>query len=215
MARSMADRRGPVGGLGARRSGRPADDRMTRTLKAVAVAMAVLFVGWAVYDQFWAAAAPGDMAYFAGNRAFEDGDYRRAETEYREAMDAAPDHLFALRGLAQSLHQEGRYDEALTAYDEAIARAPEFGATYANRGILLDTIGRHEEALADYTHALKLDPDLAEGPHWLTRFLRNQPEPPPTIADRAAYLRAELAKPEAERVLRMPEVDARQRPYQQ
>jgi tetratricopeptide (TPR) repeat protein len=212
----MAERSAPGRqGAGRRGAGRQGDDRPTRALKAVAVAMAVLFVGWVVYDKFFAAVAPGDMAYFAGNQAFEDGDYARAEADYREALAAVPDHLFALRGLARSLHQEGRYDQALTAYDEAIARAPEFGATYANRGILLDTIGRHEEALADYMRALKLDPKLAEGPHWLTRFLRNQPEPPPTIADRAAYLRAELAKPEAERVLRNPELDAKQRPYQQ
>jgi tetratricopeptide (TPR) repeat protein len=206
MVRPMAER--PA-------DGRQSDDRVTRALKAVAVALAALFVGWAVYDRFFAAVAPGDMAYFAGNQAFADGEYARAEADYRDALAAAPEHLFALRGLAQSLHQEGRYDEALTAYDEAIARAPDFGATYANRGILLDTIGRHEAALADYTQALELDPKLAEGPHWLTRFLRNQPAPPPTIADRAAYLRAELAKPEAERVLRNPELDAKQRPYQQ
>jgi tetratricopeptide (TPR) repeat protein len=194
---------------------RPRDDRLTRALKAIAVAMAVLFIGWAVYDRFFAEVAPGDMAYFAGNRAFEDADYGRAEADYRQALAEAPAHLFALRGLALSLHQQGRYDEALTIYDEAIARAPEFGATYANRGILLDTMGRHEAALADYMHALKLDPELADGPHWLTRFLRNQPAPPPTIADRAAYLRAELAKPESEQTLRMPERDAKQRPYQQ
>ena len=88
-------------------------------------------------------------------------------------------------------------------------------ATYANRGILLDTMGRHEEALADYTTALEIDREAAKGPHWLTRFLRNQPEAPPTIADRAAYLRAELAKPEGERLLRVPELDAQQRPYEQ
>jgi hypothetical protein len=63
--------------------------------------------------------------------------------------------------------------------------------------------------------ALDLDPTIADGPHWLTRFLRNQAEAPPTIADRAAYLRAELAKPEGERVLLMPEVDSQQRPYKQ
>ncbi len=194
---------------------RHGNDRLTRVLKAAAVAMAVLFLGWAAYDKFFAAVAPGDMAYFAGNRAFEDGDYGRAESDYQAALAAAPEHLFALRGLAQSLHQQGRYDEALAVYDEAIARAPEFGATYANRGILLDTMGRHEAALADYTRALELDPKLAEGPNWLTRFLRNQPAPPPTIADRAAYLRAELAKPEGERALRKPELDAKQRPYQQ
>ena len=76
-------------------------------------------------------------------------------------------------------------------------------------------MGRHEEALGDYLRALELEPELADGPNWMTRFLRKQPEPPPTIADRANYLRAELAKPEAERVLRVPEIDAQQRPYQQ
>jgi tetratricopeptide (TPR) repeat protein len=120
-----------------------------------------------------------------------------------------------LRGLASSLHKMGAHDEALAVYDQAIAQAPEFAGSYAKRGILLDTMGRHEEALKDYATALRLDPSVADGPHWLTRFLRNQAEAPPTIADRAAYLRAELAKPEAERVLLMPEVDAQQRPYRQ
>ena len=201
------------------------DDRLTRALKVVAVVLAVAFVGWAVYDKFFGSVAPGDMAYHAGNRAFEDGDYQRAAEEYQDALAESPDHAYALRGLARSLHLGGRHDEALVLYDEAIAQAPEqtqddgelaaLAADYANRGILLDTMGRHEEALADYDQALRLDPEIASGPHWLTRFLRNQPEAPPTIADRAAYLRAELAKPEDERVLRVPELDQQQRPYKQ
>ena len=69
--------------------------------------------------------------------------------------------------------------------------------------------------MSDYSRALELDPEIASGPHWLTRFLRNQAEAPPTIADRAQYLRAELAKPAAERLLRQPEDDAAQRPYKQ
>ncbi|HSA80622.1 MAG TPA: tetratricopeptide repeat protein [Geminicoccaceae bacterium] len=191
------------------------DDRLTRALKVVAIVMAVAFVGWAVYDKFFVNVAPGDMAYHDANKLFEDGYYERAAARYRSALEEAPGHIHALRGLAQSLHKMGAHDEALLIYDEAIAHAPEFGPTYANRGILRDTMGRHEEALADYMRALELAPELADGPHWLTRFLRNQPEAPPTIADRAAYLRAELAKPEAERVLRIPEIDAQQRPYQQ
>jgi tetratricopeptide (TPR) repeat protein len=191
------------------------DDRATRLLKLVAVALAIAFVGWAVYEKFVAGVAPGDQDYFAGNRAFEDGTYAQAEAAYREALAENSDHIFALRGLAQSLHQQGEHERALATYDEAIAREPDFAAAYANRGILLDTMGRHEEALGDYMRALELDPELADGPNWLTRFLRNQAEAPPTIADRARYLRAELTKPEAERVLRMPEVDEQQRPYQQ
>lgn len=200
------------------------DDRLTRALKVMAVVLVVAFVGWAAYDRF-AAVAPGDMAYHAGNRAFEDGEYQRAADAYREALAENPDHLYALRGLARSLHLAGQHEEALGLYDAAIARFPAppqddgelaaLAADYANRGILLDTMGRHADALADYTRALALHEEVAEGPHWLTRFLRNQPEPPPTIADRAAYLRAELAKPESERVLRVPEIDAEQRPYKQ
>ncbi len=184
-----------------------------RLLTTVAVALAVAFVAFAAYDKV-ASKGPGDWAYHAGNNLFEDGHYERAAASYREALGEAPDHLFALSGLARSLHMLGRYDEALALYDEAIARDPESAAaTYANRGIMLDTMGRYEEALRDYERALTLEPKLADGPHWLTRFLRNQPERPPTIADRAAYLRAELAKPEDERLLRVPELDAQQRPY--
>ena len=62
---------------------------------------------------------------------------------------------------------------------------------------------------------LELDPELIDGPHWLTRFLRNQPQKPPGIAERTAYLRKELAKPESERLLRVPEQDAEQRSYKQ
>lgn len=191
------------------------DDRITRILKLVAIVLAVSFLGWAAYEKFVAEVAPGDMAYHAGNRAFEDGNYGRAAAEFQSALAEDPDHVHALRGLAISLHMAGRHDEALTSYQQAIAGEPEFGATYANRGILLDTLGRHEDALSDYTRALALEPELADGPKWLTRFLRNQAEAPPSIADRARYLQAELIKPEDERVLRVPEVDAHQRPYQQ
>ncbi|MCP4699686.1 MAG: hypothetical protein GY862_22975, partial [Gammaproteobacteria bacterium] len=45
------------------------------------------------------------------------------------------------------------------------------------------------------------------------RFLRNQAEKPPTIADRARYLRKQQAKPAAERLLRQPDEDKKQRPY--
>ena len=190
-------------------------DRVTRILKIIAIVLGIAFVGSAVYGKFFAGRAPGDMAYHAANTLFEDGYYERAAAGYQDALDENPDHIHALRGLARSLHMAGRHDDALLVYDEAIAAAPDFGATYANRGILLDTIGRHEAALADYVRALELDPELADGPNWLTRFLRNQAEAPPTIGDRARYLRAELAKPEGERLLRVPELDARQRPYQQ
>ena len=188
-------------------------DRLYRTLVAVAVAMTVAWLGWSIYDGFVRDTAAGDRAFHAAEKFFEDGRYAQALAEYDQALTEDRDHIHALRGRARTLMQLGRDDEALAAFDEAIAREPGFGATYANRGILHDRLGRYADAVADYDQALALDPDLAEGPGWLTRFLRLQPEKPPTIADRADYLRAELAKPESERLLRVPEVDEQQRPY--
>jgi len=191
------------------------DKRFYRFFKWTAIVLTLAWIGWSAYDSMVGPRNPGDMGYLAANKLFEDGDYQRALEKYDEALNEAPDHIFALRGRARSLMQLGRLEKALATFDAAIALAPDFGATYAIRGILYDRMGRYENAIEDYTRALQLEPKLADGPNWLTRFLRNQPQKPPSIADRAGYLRQELAKPENERVLKVPEVDAEQRTYQQ
>ncbi len=191
------------------------DDRLYRFLKVTAITMTLLWVGWAGYDSFFENRAPGEHAYHAANKLFEDGDYERALQAYDEALQNQPDDIHALRGRARSLMQLGRSKDALADFNLAIKRQPEFAGTYASRGILYDRMGEYEKAIADYERALQLDPDIAKGPHWLTRFLRLQPEKPPTVADRARFLRAELAKPESQRMLRQPELDAAQRSYKQ
>jgi len=186
-----------------------------RFLVWTATVMAVAWIGWSIYDSMLSDRQPGDMAYLEANTLFEDGEYERALEKYDEALAILPDHIHALRGRARSLMQLGQSAQALAAFNTAVALEPEFAATYANRGILHDRMGRYEKAIEDYERAIALDAETAEGPHWLTRFLRNQPEKPPGIAERAAYLRKELAKPESERLLRIPEVDAEQRTYKQ
>lgn len=191
------------------------DESVYRFLKWTAIVLAAAWIGWGLYDSFVLQRNPGDLAYLEGNQFFEDGQFERALEKYDEALATASRHLHAMRGRARSLMQLGRTAEALEAFDTVIALDPEFAASYANRGILHDRMGRYEKAIADYEHALELDAELAEGPHWLTRFLRNQPEKPPGIAERAAYLREELAKPESERLLRVPDIDDQQRSYKQ
>ena len=181
---------------------------------------AALLIGVAVgavllYQTFVIGRPPGDTAYLEGEQFFEDGLYARALERYEITLSLVPDHFHARRAHARTLMQLGRHRDALAAYDALITIRPEFGPLYANRGILHDRMGSYRLAISDYERALVLDPELAEGPHWLTRFLRNQPKQPPGIMERAAYLRAELAKPESERLLRVPEVDAIQRSYKQ
>ena len=188
---------------------------MYRFLKWTAITLTIAWVGWTIYDSMISPRNPGDLPYLDANTLFEDGEYERALAKYDEALEIDRNHIHALRGRARTLMQLGRAPQALNAFNTVISLEPDFGASYANRGILHDRMGRYEKAIADYERALTLDPELADGPHWLTRFLRNQPQKPPGIADRAAYLRRELAKPEGERLLRLPELDDKQRSYKQ
>lgn len=183
--------------------------------KRLALALALLSAGWFLYEGLVAQRDPALDAQAAADRAFEDGDYERALALYRERAALQPGNGFALRGIALSLMQLGELQAALAAFDRAVAAEPEVAFAWANRGILNDRMGRHEAAAVDYRRALALDPAVADGPHWLTRFLRKQAESPPTVADRLAYIESELAKPPETRLLSLPEADATQRPYQQ
>ena len=189
------------------------DDGLYKFLKYTAITLTIAWVGWSAYDSFLKDVQPGDGTYLAANKFFEDGEYQQALDEYNLALQEKPGHIHALRGKARTLMQLEKYDEALQVFNVAIAEDPDFAGTYANRGILYDRMGLYQKAVDDYEQALSMDPELADGPNWLTRFLRLQPDRPPTIADRAQYLKEQLAKPESERLLRMPGEDEKQRPY--
>ena len=186
-----------------------------RLLVRTAILIGVAVGGVLLYQTFIVGRPPGDTAYLEGEQFFEDGLYARALTRYEAALSLAPDHFHAHRARARTLMQLGRLRDALAAYGTLIAARPDFAPLYANRGILHDRMGSYPQAIADYEQALALDPELTEGPHWLTRFLRNQPQRPSGIGDRAAYLRIELAKPASERLLQVPEIDDAQRSYKQ
>jgi len=188
-------------------------ERGHRILSAVAVALVLGWVGWSFYDGFVRGRTSEGIALEAAHKAFEDGRYDDARAGYRDLLDDEGVRLEARRGLARTLMEQGRLEAAQRHFDRAIEAAPEYGASYANRGILHDRMGRHRRALADYRRALELDPSLDDGPGWMTRFMRNQPQPPPTIGDRAAYLARQLSRPPGERRLRSPEEDAKQESY--
>lgn len=109
------------------------------------------------------------------------------------------------------LHDESVRQEQNKGLTDVNRRA--LGVAYANRGILKDQLADYRGALADYAESLKWAPKIKEGPGFLTRFMRNQAEKPPSIADRARYLKEQLARPADERLLRLPAEDAKQRSY--
>ena len=176
----------------------------------------LLFVSVVAFVLYWRTAVegtPGDYHVRTGNYHLEDGQYDRAIAEFERALEANAGHPLAYLGIALALMHQERYEASLEAFGHAMALDDSLAVAYADRGILHDRMGLHEAALSDYRRALSLDPNLADGPGWLWRFLRNVTERPPTIADRAAYLEAELRKPPEDRLLRLPEIDAQQRMY--
>jgi tetratricopeptide (TPR) repeat protein len=156
---------------------------------------------------------PGDYNVRKGNYRLEDGQYEEAVKEFSEALGKNPDHTMARLGLALTYMQMGEASLAMQEFNLVIENNPDLAPAYADRGILYDRMGEHKKALADYKKAIELDEEILEGPGWLWRFMRNIDEKPPTIKERAAYLEAELAKPEAERLLQVPELDEKQRMY--
>jgi len=178
-----------------------------------AIGLALLVFASLINDHF-SRFGPGDMDVTSGNNQFKSRNYKGALRAYRAALDAKPDHTHAHIGLANTFTQLRRYDEALDAINIAIKRTPDFGGYFATRGIILDHMGRHRDAMKDYEKALEVYPDAAKGMHWLDQFLMNVHDAPPTIKERLAYLRAEYKKPARERVLAIPEIDAKQRHYE-
>lgn len=190
---------------------------LTRRENRVGLFVLLLFAAVVAVVLYWRTMVedtPGDYHVKTGNYRLQDGQYDRAIAEFERALEANVDHPLAYLGIALALMHQQRYEAALEAFGHALALDDSLAVAYADRGILHDRMGQHDLALQDYRRALSLDPKLADGPGWLWRFLRNMPERPPTIADRAAYLEAELRKPPEDRLLRLPESDAQQRMYQ-
>jgi len=188
-------------------------DPLYKLLKWVAIFCGVLWLGYEGYRHF-AGMGPGDVAYIDGNNLFKDQRYEQAKNYYLRSLEENPNHVPAMRALANSYVQLKRYDDALMMIERAIKAQPDFGGNYAIRGIIYDHLGHYEKAIADYQKSLSLDPDVAKGMHWLDRLLYNVQETPPTVKDRLAYLQHQLTLPESQRVLQKPEEDSKQRPYE-
>ena len=187
---------------------------MNKNIRTAAIALIIFgIIGYYFYQYTVLETTPGQNKYRLGNQHLEDGDYEEALQLLNEVVAEHPQYKEAHVARAITLMQMKRYDESRDAFDRAIGLDGQYGQAYANRGILNDRVGRYEAALQDYRTAIKLDPELAEGPGWLWRFLRNVPDRPPTIADRADYLEEQLKKPESERLLRVPELDSKQKMY--
>ncbi len=180
-----------------------------------------MFVFWDVISGY-VQRAPGDFHTEMGTNRLNDGQYDQALSYFDQALVERPDHRGALMGRALVFIQTERYEEALSELDylidflqrtleddDATGRGT-LAAAHANRGIVLDRQGAYEEALAAYIEALRIDSGAVEGPGIIHKILHGADDVS-SVRDRAVYLHEQLQLPEEERVLRIPELDEKQR----
>ena len=198
-----------------------------RVLRRFVMLLALLTVGafifWDVLEDF-VSRAPGDFYTEIGSQRLEDGLYDEAIENFDKALEEAPNHRGALMGRALVFIQTERYEDAIAELDSLIRFLEEtlepddrtgrgvLAAAYANRGIVYDRLAQYEKALDNYIQALNTDGETVEGPGVIYKILYDS-EKVSSVRDRAIYLHEQLQLPEEERVLRIPELDAKQRMY--
>jgi len=181
-------------------------------LRVLAIISTVIVLGVLAWDHI-RHRNPNAAIYQAAADAFDDGNWSRARDLFRTVITAEAGNLGARRGLANSLVQMAQFDAALRTMNEVIAAEPDNGCNYATRGIIQDHRGRHTLAIGDYDRAVRACPDAINGMSWMRRVLTNTHEQPPTISERLGYLRRQMALPQDQRVLRVPELDDAQKPW--
>ncbi len=198
-----------------------------RVLRRFVILMAILTFGgftfWAVTGSY-VSAPDGDYEVRQGDILLGDGKYDAALERFNAALAVSPDHRGALMGRGLVFLQGGRQTEAEAEFTYLIKFLQEnlepdditgiavYAAAHTNRGILYDRTGRYEKALQDYIQALKIDEGAVDGPGLIDKVIFGTPRPA-TVRQRAIYLQQQLALPEDQRVLQIPEKDAEQRMY--
>jgi len=196
---------------------------LRRFIILMLTATVVMFTIWAIIKMI-KEDVPGDYEVRQGDIFLQDELFEKAIERFDKALQDQPNHRGALGGKAAALISLERYPEAeelLTYTIDFLTRTLEeddptgkgaLSAAYANRGIIKDRQARYEEALEDYISSINIDYEIAEGPSWVDHLLYHDKKPSSVIA-RAEYIYLQLKLPVAERMLSIPDLDAKQRMY--
>jgi TolB-like protein/Flp pilus assembly protein TadD len=92
---------------------------------------------------------------------FYDHDWRRAEAEFRRAIELNPNNAHAHWGMAQYLLSNGRFENSLGEIERARELDPVSMGINSDRGWFLHFARRPDEAIAQLRKTLELDPNFA------------------------------------------------------
>ena len=190
---------------------------LKRFIIYMAVATFVMFTVWALVRSYMNR-PPGDYETEVCDIRLKDKLYDQAIAAANEALEKTPNHRGAIMCKAliyisqkdyinatNELNYLIKYLESNLEIDDLTGQGT-LAAAYANRGIIKDRKKNYEGALADYIKALGIDHKAVAGPGLGTVIL-NYKYKSSSVKERALYLNEQLQLPEAERVLRIQELD--------
>jgi tetratricopeptide (TPR) repeat protein len=194
-----------------------------RFITLMCVTTFIMFSVWMMIHNY-KGQIEGDYEVRKGDILLSDGKYKEAILLFKKALELQPNHRGALIGQAVALMELDRTQEAESVFSylidflkktlekDDLTGKGALAAAYGNRGILKDRLGKYSEALKDYIESARIDFGLAEGPSVIQQILYYDKEPS-SILKRAEYIFMQLKLPEAERVMRISDEDAKQRRY--
>ena len=126
--------------------------------------LVLLFVGCATEKPVEKTPPPQETAetYFKrGVESSQKGDYRKAISEYNQAIDVNPEFVVAYLNRGYSHSRMGELEKAIADYSKAIELNPRYAIAYNNRGFVYRKMGEYDRAILDYTRAIEIDPKYA------------------------------------------------------
>jgi Ca-activated chloride channel family protein len=98
------------------------------------------------------------FTFSEGRKAYEKGDYQKAEEYFRQKASGAkkdPDPAYSLGG---ALYRQGKYDQAGSAFEDAVGKGQDLSSGWYNLGNSYFRLDRFKDAIQAYEKALSLDP---------------------------------------------------------
>jgi TolB-like protein/Tfp pilus assembly protein PilF len=126
----------------------PKDETMPKAREAAEKALAI---------DDGLAEAHASMALIAQNY---DWDWRKAEAEYRRAINLDPNYATARHWYAEFLTLQGRFSEALDEIERARQLDPRSLIIAADRGAILYCARRYREAIQQFRAVLEMEPNF-------------------------------------------------------
>lgn len=102
------------------------------------------------------------IAYNQGNQFLHDGEYEKAEEQFRIAISEDINFVDAYDHLGIVLRRQDKFEEALEIFNKSISLNPENLVPYINIAVVFKSIQKPNEAISIYEIVRKLDPDYPE-----------------------------------------------------